>query len=417
MIMEDPSTTVSTKATATETDKTFLSPNMPQDQKKDIKEEKEAAERGVGGGGTTTTTGTDIVETGATDATSSTTTTSVYAPGAATAATASFVEKTGTTAAAATAPAASTASTETVVVYKVTSNDTLMGRGAAVIGNEGNRRFRKLIQKYKTQYDSTRVRQEKDSIARKIVDTITDRGGKFLKKIETPKQAEFYNVPAGKSAWVVVNELVVLQKVKQAFRDDRRVGEGEDPSSNTDSKDGKDATTGETAGMSSANLQNTYSGMDPSALLASPAMIHPSLLMQAGLGGPGGSAAAGAGATAYSALYPQGLLGPPLMSQILAMRQANAAAAATADPFALAALRRQALLEQAILEEHQRTFLIRQALLQQQQNNTAGGVGATPPSPATATVETSTAGTVMSQGSPSAAAATAPVSSTEDAES
>ena len=234
------------------------------------------------------------------------------------------------------------------VVFNVSSNDCLMGRGAAVIGNEGNRRFRKLIQKYKAEYDATRIRQEKDRIARRIVDTITSRGGRFLRKIDTPQQAEFFKVPAGKSAWVIVNQLVVLQKVKQAFRDDRRTME-EVPSSESKDAGGTQESGSPSHSQAASNQQNAFA-MDP--LLGYRTMINPSLLLSTGLGGLSPLSNPG-----LLHLHEQALLGPqlnPSLAQILAMRQMDS----------IVALRRQALLEQAILEENRRALLLRQALAQ-----------------------------------------------------
>ena len=242
------------------------------------------------------------------------------------------------------------------VVTKLASDDVLMGRGAAVIGNEGNRRFRKLIQKYKTEYDATRIRQEKDRIARRIVETIKSRNGRFLKKIDTPTQAEFFKVPAGKAAWVIVKEAVVLQKVKQAFRDDRRALEEE-----------KDKMAKNNI---PASLKNAYGGIQNSPMsidsLAGRASLagyrsfeNPSLFMHqdptpAALG-------------LLNMTQPQQLvrvqLDQQMLSQLVAARQAQLTTATSLDP--LAALRLRAASEQAIMDENRRVMLLRQVLARQ----------------------------------------------------
>ena len=51
--------------------------------------------------------------------------------------------------------------------------------------NEGNVRFRRLVRQYKGDYIAAEKRIRKDAIAREILDIIADRGGKFLRKIET----------------------------------------------------------------------------------------------------------------------------------------------------------------------------------------------------------------------------------------
>lgn len=254
----------------------------------------------------------------------------------------------------------SKSTSSSAVVTKLASNDVLMGRGAAVIGNEGNRRFRKLIQKYKNEYDATRIRQEKDRIARKIVDTIVSREGRFLKKIETPSQAEFFKVPTEKSAWVVVKEAVVLQKVKQAFRDDRRSFE-EDRSNNSKS--------GVAQGIPSA-LKAPLSGLKTDALLGdttlvgSPSLVNASLLMRSAnaSGMPGG----------FFPMAPQQLLPSQLDSQLLLLAASRQQQQRQLDPFAV--LRsgsglldnRTLLLRQVLARESALAALNHQATLREQ---------------------------------------------------
>jgi hypothetical protein len=263
-----------------------------------------------------------------------------------------------TTSLAAEAPAnkesAATASPSSSVVTKIASNDVLMGRGAAVIGNEGNRRFRKLIQKYKAEYDATRIRQEKDRIARKIVDTITSSQGRFLKKIETAQQKEFFQVPSGKAAWMIVKETVVLQKVKQAFRDDRRSFDEEPPQVQAGADilpSGLKLNMGESLLPPRSPLDSLLGDRGNSALLAYQSLLSPSLLMRQNA----------------SPLYSQQRilkamqqkqLDSQMLSQLLASRQGQ-----YNDHFG--ALRRQALSEQVALEENRRALLLQQVLARQ----------------------------------------------------
>mmetsp|Transcript_19615 Transcript_19615/g.37094 ORF Transcript_19615/g.37094 Transcript_19615/m.37094 type:complete len:327 (-) Transcript_19615:27-1007(-) len=259
-----------------------------------------------------------------------------------------------------TPPASSSASNE--AVYKLASNDVLMGRGAAVIGNEGNRRFRKLIQKFKSEYDATRIRQEKDRIARKIVENIISRGGRFLKKIETPAQMELYKVKAGKTAWAIVQEAVVLQKVKQAFRDDRRsLDEGD---SNHSPQQGgisspallKPAHGGglpKSSPLGGAGLMDSLLG--DSSLLGNPSLVNAALMMNTS------TAASSSSLGSFLPFHHQQLLNNQLDSQMIA--QLLYARQQQLDP--LAALRNQALLA----EENRRVLLLRQVLARQQQNN------------------------------------------------
>lgn len=243
------------------------------------------------------------------------------------------------------------------VVTKLSSNDVLMGRGAAVIGNEGNRRFRKLIQKYKAAYDATRIRQEKDRIARKIVDTIVRRSGRFLKKVENPAQ-----VPAGKTAWVAVKEAVVLQKVKQAFRDDRRSFEDER----------KNDAEGIPAVLK-APVAPKATPVD--SLLGDTSLVQASLLMR--------SAAANNN-------NQSGLSASPLLTALLSQQQQQPKTPSLdAQLLLLAAARQQqlmddraTLLRQALLEQHQQhqqqqalAALSRQAALRELLGNSSRGSG------------------------------------------
>jgi hypothetical protein len=115
-------------------------------------------------------------------------------------------------------------------VTQLTPNDVLFGRGAPSIGNEGNVRFRQLVQSRKREYVSTGKRQVKDWIARQVIHAVTLRHGRFLRKVESLGEAERMGVPEGLQAWMMVEEETILQKVKQALRD-RETGEDEETKS------------------------------------------------------------------------------------------------------------------------------------------------------------------------------------------
>jgi len=106
------------------------------------------------------------------------------------------------------------------------------GRGAPANSNEGNKRFRDLVQSRKREYMSTGKRHTKDRIAREIVDTIIhDRQGRFVRKIESLVEAEEMGVPDGCSAWTIVSLDVAVQKTKQALRDRDFIDSGTMPAS------------------------------------------------------------------------------------------------------------------------------------------------------------------------------------------
>lgn len=94
----------------------------------------------------------------------------------------------------------------------------LLGRGAPIIKFVGNVRFRKLVQEKSTEYMETHRREHKDAVAREIVGIIESRQGRFLRPM--PKsEAVASGVPEGVKAWVPADEAGVLQKIKQAIRD------------------------------------------------------------------------------------------------------------------------------------------------------------------------------------------------------
>jgi hypothetical protein len=59
----------------------------------------------------------------------------------------------------------------------------------------------------------------KDQIARQIVDEITNRNGRFLRKVSSLDEAKSLGVPKGVEAWVIAEDHISLEKTKQALRD------------------------------------------------------------------------------------------------------------------------------------------------------------------------------------------------------
>jgi hypothetical protein len=112
-------------------------------------------------------------------------------------------------------------------ITQLNLNDVLMGRGAPAIDNEGNVRFRRIVQSRRAEYFSVSRRQAKDQIARQIVSTVISAGGRFLKKVDSPALATDPVLTGEVQAWVMVEDDAVLSKVKQALRD--RSSEDEEP--------------------------------------------------------------------------------------------------------------------------------------------------------------------------------------------
>lgn len=114
------------------------------------------------------------------------------------------------------------------LVTKLNFHDVLMGRGAPAIDNEGNVRFRRLVHGRRGEYAAASKRSEKDQIAREIVSSIREKGGRFLKKLEDPDLSRNLDAPEGSDAWITVDEETVLTKTKQALRDKSTEDEGPD---------------------------------------------------------------------------------------------------------------------------------------------------------------------------------------------
>lgn len=106
-------------------------------------------------------------------------------------------------------------------VIELNANDVLLGRGATSDKNEGNIRFRDFIRQRKSEYVSARCHQIKHAISNEIVDTIRMKGGRFLRRLDNPIEAEMLIVPKGVKAYAIADKDVVLLKVKQALRDNQ----------------------------------------------------------------------------------------------------------------------------------------------------------------------------------------------------
>ncbi|GKZ00260.1 hypothetical protein MPSEU_000978900 [Mayamaea pseudoterrestris] len=105
------------------------------------------------------------------------------------------------------------------IITQIGSNDVLVGRGAPSNANEGNKRFRELVKQRKIQYATTKKRQMKDQIAKLIVETITSRNGRFLRKLESNAEAEQLGITDTTEVWLLVPTEHAIRKTKQALRD------------------------------------------------------------------------------------------------------------------------------------------------------------------------------------------------------
>jgi hypothetical protein len=94
-----------------------------------------------------------------------------------------------------------------VIPVEPTASDILLGRGKSSQNHPGNIRFRQLIESKRPEYERAKV-LEKTLIAERIVQSIRDLSGRFL------RQTGNY--------WEEVDFDTARDKVAHAFRDNRR---------------------------------------------------------------------------------------------------------------------------------------------------------------------------------------------------
>lgn len=104
-------------------------------------------------------------------------------------------------------------------ITKIEPTDILCGRGHKIIRHPGNREFRYLVNARKAEYANSGDYKVKNQIARQIVDEIANRKGRFLRKVTSEDEACILGVPAGVEAWVIAEEVISLEKTKQALRE------------------------------------------------------------------------------------------------------------------------------------------------------------------------------------------------------
>ena len=109
-------------------------------------------------------------------------------------------------------------------ITELTASDVLFGRGSGPNDHEGNIRFRHLVAERKQEYLATNHRQTKAKIAREIVNTILEDRGRFLKKVEH-FEARRLGIPKGVDAWIIVDDDTVMEKAKQALRQNTNKGD------------------------------------------------------------------------------------------------------------------------------------------------------------------------------------------------
>jgi len=135
-------------------------------------------------------------------------------------------------------------------VLAVKLDDVLLGRGSGPNDHVGNIKFRDLVHDRKAEYLSTNHRQTKAMIAKDIVDQVYARGGRFLKKLSPVESAKKLPGLLAKNAdgpendrsndmdssgpcdvYQIQKHATVMEKAKQALRQNQRNGSLEPPES------------------------------------------------------------------------------------------------------------------------------------------------------------------------------------------
>eukprot|EP00977_Amphora_coffeiformis_P028415 scaffold35012_cov214-Amphora_coffeaeformis.AAC.3 len=106
-----------------------------------------------------------------------------------------------------------------IVIAHLGPNDVLIGRGSPATANIGNIRFREVIRSLLPMYVATTRRSEKDRIARRVIEIVQSRQGRFVRRVESPAEADSLDLESPESVWILVGDEVVIPKVKQTFRD------------------------------------------------------------------------------------------------------------------------------------------------------------------------------------------------------
>eukprot|EP00814_Leptocylindrus_danicus_P010074 CAMPEP_0116026868 /NCGR_PEP_ID=MMETSP0321-20121206/14202_1 /TAXON_ID=163516 /ORGANISM="Leptocylindrus danicus var. danicus, Strain B650" /LENGTH=691 /DNA_ID=CAMNT_0003499939 /DNA_START=164 /DNA_END=2239 /DNA_ORIENTATION=- len=104
-------------------------------------------------------------------------------------------------------------------IHVVGEHDVLCGRGAGVNNHPGNQRFRELVKMNRGDYKKTKSKKAKSEIAKSIVATIYDNGGRFLKKVTQRSEDD-------ECVWMDVGTQKANEKTSQALREGHTLSEG-----------------------------------------------------------------------------------------------------------------------------------------------------------------------------------------------
>mmetsp|Transcript_17753 Transcript_17753/g.40978 ORF Transcript_17753/g.40978 Transcript_17753/m.40978 type:complete len:652 (+) Transcript_17753:243-2198(+) len=149
-------------------------------------------------------------------------------------------------------------------VLEVKSDDVLLGRGSGPNDHVGNIKFRDLVHERKEEYLSTNHRQTKAMIAKDIVHQVYARGGRFLKKlgpvesakklpgllarnVDDPENDRSNDIDSSGpcDVYQIQKHATVMEKAKQALRQNQRNGSLEPPDSRSPNNQSRRSSLGQ----------------------------------------------------------------------------------------------------------------------------------------------------------------------------
>lgn len=95
-------------------------------------------------------------------------------------------------------------------IWDLRDTDIVCGRGAPTSFHQGNQLFRDLVTEYQTVYLCSK-RSDKPRIAMELLDMISHRGGRFVRRVKVPHRGRF--------GWEEIDEKRAYEKVCQALRE------------------------------------------------------------------------------------------------------------------------------------------------------------------------------------------------------
>jgi hypothetical protein len=150
-----------------------------------------------------------------------------------------------------------------ILVHELGVNDILLGRGTGPNKNQGNIRFRRLLEEIVEAYRKSPV-ITKTKLASEILQTIKERNGHFVRKLTREERqsvlGRFWNAKNknGKEndEFVVVPDKLAMEKIRQSFRFQLNSTTNNNNNNNNKSKKRRTSVFAETQTMRSIRSQH-----------------------------------------------------------------------------------------------------------------------------------------------------------------